>query len=157
MFSASMLLTFYFRTYVLFKDNLLTVANCTFNTSNQPTRKLTKGGVLRKRKFSSFARLNHYFIRNAKLESEKGALNSNWGYAYANRFVRSESKLYLRIQFVPQRTQPVIFIDINLLTLLKEIIPIYKENQTEPTKSKCRITDCQSGWYIYLPYDFIKG
>jgi hypothetical protein len=35
------------------------------NYSNQPTEKLTKGGVLRKRTSSSLARLNHSCVRNA--------------------------------------------------------------------------------------------
>jgi hypothetical protein len=42
--------------------------------SNQPTKKLTKGGVLRKRQTSSLARFNHSCVRNALLEMVKGAL-----------------------------------------------------------------------------------
>jgi hypothetical protein len=45
----------------------------TFET-NQPTKKLTKGGVLRKRQTSSLARFNHSCVRNALLEMVKGAL-----------------------------------------------------------------------------------
>jgi hypothetical protein len=36
---------------------------------NQPTKKLTKGGVLRKRQTSSLARFDHFCVRNALLES----------------------------------------------------------------------------------------
>jgi hypothetical protein len=36
-----------------------------------PTRRLPKGGVLHKRKSSSFARLNHSCVRNAWLDLEK--------------------------------------------------------------------------------------
>jgi hypothetical protein len=35
---------------------------------NQPTKKLTKGGVLRKRQTSSLARFNHSCVRDALLE-----------------------------------------------------------------------------------------
>jgi hypothetical protein len=40
----------------------------------QPTKKLTKGGVLRKRQTSSLARFNHSCVRNALLEMVRGAL-----------------------------------------------------------------------------------
>jgi hypothetical protein len=33
-------------------------------------------------------------------------------------------------------------------TLFKEIIHVYTENHTEPINTKCRDTDCCSGWYI---------
>jgi hypothetical protein len=42
--------------------------------TNQPTKKLTKGGVLRKRQTSSLARFNHSGVRDALLEMVKGAL-----------------------------------------------------------------------------------
>jgi hypothetical protein len=42
--------------------------------TNQPTKKLTKGGVLRKRQTSSLARFDHSCVRNAFLEMVKGAL-----------------------------------------------------------------------------------
>jgi len=38
--------------------------------TNQPTRNLTKGSVLRK--MSSLARLNHFCVRNAQPGLEKG-------------------------------------------------------------------------------------
>jgi hypothetical protein len=41
---------------------------------NQPTKKLTKGGVLRKLQTSSLARLDHSCARNAVLEMVEGAL-----------------------------------------------------------------------------------
>jgi hypothetical protein len=44
----------------------------------QPTnKKLTKGGVLRKSKTSSLARLNHSCVRNALLEVDKNLKYSN--------------------------------------------------------------------------------
>jgi hypothetical protein len=43
-------------------------------TINQPTKKLTKGGVLRKRQTSSLARFNHSCVRDALLEMVNGAL-----------------------------------------------------------------------------------
>jgi hypothetical protein len=38
------------------------------------TNQKTKGGVLLKRKTSSFVRMNHSCVRNAQLEFEKGAV-----------------------------------------------------------------------------------
>jgi hypothetical protein len=52
--------------------------------TNQPTKKLTKGGVLRKRETSSLARFDHSCVRNALLEMVNGALQQNGGCAYAN-------------------------------------------------------------------------
>jgi hypothetical protein len=46
---------------------------------NQPTKKLTKGGVLRKRNTSSLARFNHSCVRNALLEMVRGASKLSWG------------------------------------------------------------------------------
>jgi hypothetical protein len=48
-------------------------------TTNQPTKKLTKGGVLRKRQTSSLARFNHSCVRDALLEMVKGALKLERG------------------------------------------------------------------------------
>jgi hypothetical protein len=42
--------------------------------SNQPTKKPTKGGVLRKRETSSLARFDHSCGRNALLEMVNGTL-----------------------------------------------------------------------------------
>jgi hypothetical protein len=41
---------------------------------NQPTKKLTKGGVWRKRQTLSLARFDHSCVRDALLEMVKGAL-----------------------------------------------------------------------------------
>jgi hypothetical protein len=41
--------------------------------ANQPTKKLTKGGVLRKGQTSSLARFDHSCVQNALLEMVKGA------------------------------------------------------------------------------------
>jgi hypothetical protein len=43
--------------------------------TNQPTKRLTKGGVRRRRETSSLARSNHSCVRNALLEMVNGALN----------------------------------------------------------------------------------
>jgi hypothetical protein len=51
--------------------------------ANQPTKKLTKGGVLHKRQTSSLARFDHSCLRNALLEMVEGASNYNGGCAYA--------------------------------------------------------------------------
>jgi hypothetical protein len=53
-----------------------------------------------------------------------------------------------------QRIKPVTITNINLLILSNEIIPVYIENHTESINTKCRATDCYSGWYTYLPFDF---
>jgi hypothetical protein len=45
--------------------------NETTESTNQPTKKLTKGGVLRKRQTSSVARFDHSCVRNALLEMVK--------------------------------------------------------------------------------------
>jgi hypothetical protein len=42
--------------------------------TNQPTKKLTKGGVFRKIETSSIARFDHSCVRNALLEMVNGAL-----------------------------------------------------------------------------------
>jgi hypothetical protein len=47
--------------------------------NNQPTKKLTKGGVLCKRKTSSLARFDHSCVRNALLEMVNCAWNYNGG------------------------------------------------------------------------------
>jgi hypothetical protein len=49
---------------------------------------------------------------------------------------RSSSKLYLKIQFVPQRKHLTIA-KINWLTLFKEIIAVYYENHTKPKNTLC--------------------
>jgi hypothetical protein len=41
---------------------------------DQPTKKLTKGGVLCKRETSSLARFDHFCVLNALLEMVNGAL-----------------------------------------------------------------------------------
>jgi hypothetical protein len=46
---------------------------------NQPTKKLTEGGVLRKRQTSSLARFDHSCLRNVLLEKVKGALKTITG------------------------------------------------------------------------------
>jgi hypothetical protein len=40
--------------------------------------------------------------------------------------------------------------------LFKEVIPVYIENNAKPINTKCRVTDCQSSWYIKLQLGF-KG
>jgi hypothetical protein len=40
-----------------------------------------------------------------------------------------------------KRTLPVTITNINLLTLLKEIIHVYTEKLTDPINTKCRVTD----------------
>jgi hypothetical protein len=45
-----------------------------FKCDLQPIKKLTKGGVLRKRQTSSLARFDHSCVRNAFMEMVKGAL-----------------------------------------------------------------------------------
>jgi hypothetical protein len=47
------------------------------HSTNQPKR-LTKGGVRRRRETSSLARSKHSCVRNALLEMVNGALNWNW-------------------------------------------------------------------------------
>jgi hypothetical protein len=42
--------------------------------ANQPTKKLTEGGVLRKHQTSSLARFDHSCVRNALLEMVNGTL-----------------------------------------------------------------------------------
>jgi hypothetical protein len=37
---------------------------------------------------------------------------------------------------------------INWLTVFKEIIADYSENQTKPITTKCSVTDCQRRWFI---------
>jgi hypothetical protein len=46
----------------------------TLSKTKQPTKKITKGGVLRKRQTSSLARFDHSCVRNAFPEMVKGAL-----------------------------------------------------------------------------------
>jgi hypothetical protein len=55
-----------------------------------------------------------------------------------------------------KRTPHFTITKINWLTLFKETITVYSENHTKPINTKCRMTDCQSSWYIQLPFDF-KG
>jgi hypothetical protein len=52
----------------------LPTRNDTDLSTNQPTKKLTKGGVLRKRETSSLARFDHSCVRSALLEMVNGAL-----------------------------------------------------------------------------------
>jgi hypothetical protein len=40
--------------------------------------------------------------------------------------------------------------------LFKEVIPVYIDNSAKPINTKCRVTDCQSSWYIKLQLGF-KG
>jgi hypothetical protein len=51
-----------------------------------------------------------------------------------------------------KRTQPVTITKINCLMPFKEIISVYTENHTKPININCRATDCQSIWYMYLPF-----
>lgn len=61
-------------------------------SSNKPTIKLTKGGVLHKRKTSFHARLHHSCVRKALLQMVNRALQLKLGFAYANgSFVVAES------------------------------------------------------------------
>jgi hypothetical protein len=54
--------------------------------TNQPAKKQTNCGVLRKRKTSSLDRLR--FLRTKRIAGiGKESLISSWGYAYANEFV----------------------------------------------------------------------
>jgi hypothetical protein len=46
---------------------------------DKPTKKLTKGGVLRKRQTSSLIRFDHYCVRDALLKMVRGALKQNGG------------------------------------------------------------------------------
>jgi hypothetical protein len=50
----------------------LTLSN---EPTNQPTKRLIKGGVRRRRETSSLVRSNHSCVRNALLEMVNGALN----------------------------------------------------------------------------------
>jgi hypothetical protein len=40
--------------------------------------------------------------------------------------------------------------------MIKEMIVVCSENHTEHISTKCSVTDCQSRWYIYLPFG-LKG
>jgi hypothetical protein len=40
--------------------------------------------------------------------------------------------------------------------LFKEIIAVYTENRTKSINKTCRVIDCESRWYMYLPLGF-KG
>jgi hypothetical protein len=51
----------------------------------QPTKRLTKGGVRRRRETSSLARSNHSCVRNPLLEMVNGALNWNWEFCLRSR------------------------------------------------------------------------
>jgi hypothetical protein len=55
--------------------------------TSQPTKRVTKGGVLRRRTTSSLARLNHSYVRNAWLDLKRNRRYNKWGYAYFNGFV----------------------------------------------------------------------
>jgi hypothetical protein len=66
---------------------------------NQPTKKLNKGGVLRKRDTSSLARLDHSCVRNALLEMVNVPSNYNTGCSYANGiFVSVEGLDFLKLR-----------------------------------------------------------
>jgi hypothetical protein len=54
-----------------FQEPFLSLSSGYWCIWNQPTKKLTKGGVLHKRNTLSLARLNHSCVRNAELELEK--------------------------------------------------------------------------------------
>jgi hypothetical protein len=62
---------------------------------NQPTKKLTKGGVLRKRHTSSLARFDHSCVRNALLEMVKGALKLQRGVCLRKRDIRRGGRPWL--------------------------------------------------------------
>jgi hypothetical protein len=47
-----------------------------------------------------------------------------------------------------KRTRHFTITTINWLTLFKEIIAVYSENQAKPINTKCSIKDCQSRWFI---------
>jgi hypothetical protein len=47
-----------------------------------------------------------------------------------------------------KRTPNFTITEINWLTLFKEIIAVYSENDTKPINTKQSITDCQSRWFI---------
>jgi hypothetical protein len=67
----------------------------------QPTKKLNKGGVLRKRRTSSLARFNHSCVRNALLEMVRVSLKLKRGCAYANGvFVAAEDLDIFRLGVV---------------------------------------------------------
>jgi hypothetical protein len=55
-----------------------------------------------------------------------------------------------------KRTPHFTITKINWVMLFKEIIIVDSEKHTETINRKCRVTDCYSGWYIYLPFVF-KG
>jgi hypothetical protein len=65
-------------------ERLVVFKDVTWPT-NQPTKRLTKGGVLRKT--SSIARLNHSCVRNNGWNLKKNLKYSNWGYACADGFI----------------------------------------------------------------------
>jgi hypothetical protein len=58
---------------------LLSLVRCLGLVCGQPTKNLTNGRVLRKRKTSSLARLNHFCVRNTQLELVNGALQTVTG------------------------------------------------------------------------------
>jgi hypothetical protein len=47
-----------------------------------------------------------------------------------------------------KRTPTFTITKINWLTLFKEIIAVYSENNAKPINAKCSITYCQSRWFI---------
>jgi hypothetical protein len=55
-----------------------------------------------------------------------------------------------------KRTPNFTITKINWLMVFKEIIAVYSENHAKPINTKCRITDCQSRWFIQLPLG-LKG
>jgi hypothetical protein len=38
----------------------------------------------------------------------------------------------------------------------KEVIAVYSQNHTKHVNTKCSVIDCESRWYIYLPFG-LKG
>jgi hypothetical protein len=46
-----------------------------------------------------------------------------------------------------KRTPHFTITKINWLTLFKEIIAVYTENPTKPTRTTCKVNDCRSRWY----------
>jgi hypothetical protein len=73
-------------------------------------------------------------------------------YEYNRRFEPLKTKLvYILFKNsvrTPKGTPNFTVTKINLLTLFKEIIAVYSKNHTKPINTKCRISDCQSRWFI---------
>jgi hypothetical protein len=59
--------------------HMITGTSFITSSPHQPTKNLTKGGVLRKRKTSSLVRLVHSCVRNSLQDMVNGALKQNGG------------------------------------------------------------------------------